>query len=62
MVSGIFQLRWCLNGGLFCSALVAALYALTNVRVEFAVDLRDLLLVVFFSTVGRRGTVSLPVQ
>ena len=39
-------------GGLFCNVLVAALYALANVRVEFAVDLRDLLLVVFFSTVG----------
>ncbi len=46
-------------GGLFCSVLVAALYVLANVRLKFAVDLRDLLLLVFFSTVGLSANLTL---
>ncbi len=40
------------TGGLLCSVLVALLYATLDVQVEFDMQLRDLLLLTFFSTIG----------
>ncbi len=40
------------SGGLACSITVALLFAFAQVRVEFDLQLRDTLLIVFFSTIG----------
>ncbi len=40
------------TGGLICSLLVAAIYAWGDLQVAFDMRIRDLLLLVFFSTIG----------
>ena len=40
------------SGGLICSALVAVIYGLAAVEISFDMQIRDVLLLVFFSTVG----------
>ena len=40
------------TGGLICSGVVAAIYGLADVEISFDMRIRDLLLLVFFSTVG----------
>jgi len=41
-----------ITGGLICSAIVAAVYALTDLEISFDMRIRDVLLLVFFSTIG----------
>ena len=40
------------TGGLICSAIVAVIYALANLEIIFDMQIRDALLLVFFSTIG----------
>ncbi len=40
------------TGGLICSALVAVLYGMADLEITFDMQIRDALLLVFFSTVG----------
>lgn len=40
------------TGGILCSIITALLYYLADITVEFDLELRDLLLLVFFSTIG----------
>ncbi len=40
------------TGGLICSALVALVYSFANIEISFDMRTRDLLLLVFFSTIG----------
>lgn len=40
------------TGGLICSGIVAVLYSYANVQVSFDQQIRDVLLLIFFSTVG----------
>ncbi len=40
------------TGGLVCSAVVAAVYALADLEISFDLRIRDVLLLVFFSTIG----------
>ena len=40
------------TGGLICSALVALVYSFANIEISFDMRIRDLLLLVFFSTIG----------
>lgn len=40
------------TGGLICSGFVAILYAVADIELSFDMQLRDLLLLVFFSTIG----------
>lgn len=40
------------SGGLICSAIIWLIYAFANVEVRFDLVIRDLLLLVFFSTIG----------
>ena len=40
------------TGGLICSALIAFIYSFANVEISFDMRIRDLLLLVFFSTIG----------
>lgn len=40
------------SGGLLCSGLVAAIYVLAGTEIDFDMQIRDLLLLVFFSTIG----------
>ncbi len=41
-----------ITGGLICSAIVAAVYALSDLEISFDMRIRDVLLLVFFSTIG----------
>lgn len=45
-------------GGLVCSVVVALLAGFANVKVSFDLDLRDTLLLVFFSTIGLSAKLS----
>jgi ESS family glutamate:Na+ symporter len=40
------------TGGLICSALVAVLYGMADLEITFDMQIRDVLLLVFFSTIG----------
>ena len=40
------------TGGLLCSIIVAFIYEFTNVEISFDLEIRDILLLVFFSTIG----------
>ena len=40
------------TGGLICSTLVALVYSFANIEISFDMRIRDLLLLVFFSTIG----------
>jgi len=40
------------TGGLICSGIVAIIYALADVEISFDMQIRDVLLLVFFSTIG----------
>ena len=40
------------TGGLLCSIIVAFIYKFTNVEISFDLAIRDILLLVFFSTIG----------
>jgi ESS family glutamate:Na+ symporter len=40
------------TGGLICSAIVAVIYALADLEISFDMQIRDALLLVFFSTIG----------
>jgi ESS family glutamate:Na+ symporter len=41
-----------ITGGLICSAIIAALYVLADLEISFDMRIRDVLLLVFFSTIG----------
>lgn len=47
-----FSIPVAVTGGILCSLLVAAADLLASVEVEFQLDTRDTLLLVFFSTIG----------
>ena len=47
-----FNIPEAVSGGLLCSGIVAALFAITNRQISFDLTLRDTLLLVFFSTIG----------
>ena len=47
-----FNIPEAVIGGVLCSGLVAVLYVTTERQIEFDLSLRDLLLLVFFSTIG----------
>lgn len=40
------------TGGLICSSAVALVYAMSGLEIDFDMQIRDLLLLVFFSTIG----------
>ena len=40
------------SGGLICSAVVAAVYGFANIEINFDLQIRNILLLVFFSTIG----------
>jgi ESS family glutamate:Na+ symporter len=40
------------TGGLLCSLLIALVYFITNIEIEFELTTRDVLLVYFFTTIG----------
>jgi ESS family glutamate:Na+ symporter len=40
------------TGGLLCSLLIALVYLITNIEIEFELTTRDVLLVYFFTTIG----------
>ncbi|SDJ38050.1 glutamate:Na+ symporter, ESS family [Ferrimonas sediminum] len=46
------------TGGLLCSVLLALIYALTSVEIEFSLGSRDVLLVYFFTTIGINASLS----
>ncbi|MDE0943056.1 MAG: sodium/glutamate symporter [Alphaproteobacteria bacterium] len=46
------------TGGLLCSGVIAVLYSVANIEVSFDMQIRDLLLLVFFSTVGLTAKLS----
>lgn len=47
-----FSVPIAVTGGVLCSGVVALLDVLTDVRVSFDLEIRDTLLLVFFSTIG----------
>ena len=47
-----FNIPEAVSGGLLCSTLVAIYYSLTEQQIQFDLSLRDILLLVFFSTIG----------
>lgn len=47
------------TGGLICSILVALLYSLGGIEISFDMRIRDLCLLVFFSTIGLSAKISL---
>ena len=40
------------TGGILCSIIVALIYKFANVEISFDMQIRDILLLVFFSTIG----------
>jgi ESS family glutamate:Na+ symporter len=40
------------TGGLLCSGIVAVVYAVADLEIDFDMQIRDVLLLVFFSTIG----------
>lgn len=40
------------TGGLICSTVIALIYSFANIEISFDMQIRDLLLLVFFSTIG----------
>jgi ESS family glutamate:Na+ symporter len=46
------------TGGLICSAIVAVIYVFAGVEIRFDMQVRDLLLLVFFSTIGLSAKLS----
>ncbi|ARN75754.1 sodium/glutamate symporter [Oceanicoccus sagamiensis] len=46
------------TGGLLCSSLLTILYLYFNIRVDFDLELRNLLLLTFFSTIGLSAKLS----
>ena len=47
------------TGGLICSTLVALLYTFADIKITFDMDLRDTLLLIFFSSIGLGAKLSL---
>ena len=47
------------TGGLICSTVVALIYAIGGIEISFDMRLRDLCLLVFFSTIGLSAKISL---
>jgi len=47
-----FYIPPAVTGGLLCSTIVAIFYGVTNLEITFDMQIRDALLLVFFSTVG----------
>lgn len=47
-----FHIPHAVTGGLICSILVAVLYKFFDIQISFATHIRDVLLLVFFSTIG----------
>ncbi|QDU03457.1 Sodium/glutamate symport carrier protein [Gimesia chilikensis] len=47
-----FNIPEAVSGGLLCSTLVAIYYAIAEQQIQFDLSLRDVLLLVFFSTIG----------
>lgn len=45
-------------GGLLCAVIVALVYLLLDMRVQFRLDSRDFLLLIFFSAIGLRSDVA----
>ena len=41
-----------MTGGLICSTIVAIVYTSANLEIVFDLQIRDVLLLVFFSTIG----------
>ncbi len=47
-----FYIPPAVTGGLICSTIVAAIYVLADLEISFDMQIRDALLLVFFSTIG----------
>jgi len=47
-----FNIPPAVTGGLICSGIIAAIHGLAGIEVRFNLELRDLLLLVFFATIG----------
>ena len=47
------------TGGLLCSLLVTAIYVVTDIQITFEMRIRDLMLLVFFTTIGLSAKFSL---
>ncbi len=47
-----FNIPEAVSGGLICSLIVAILFKTTDKQIDFNLELRDVLLLVFFSTIG----------
>ena len=47
-----FSIPIAVTGGVLCSGVVALLEVLADVKVSFDLEIRDTLLLVFFSTIG----------
>lgn len=47
-----FYIPPAVTGGLICSTIVTAIYALADLEISFDMQIRDALLLVFFSTIG----------
>ena len=50
------------SGGLIAAILIAIIYSAFNLEVQFALDLRDALLIVFFTTIGLSSKISTLIQ
>jgi len=57
-----FNIPTPVTGGLICSVFVALLEVTTDIKVNFDLDLRDTLLLVFFSTIGLSANIRLLVE
>ncbi|MGB5327044.1 MAG: sodium/glutamate symporter [Gammaproteobacteria bacterium] len=53
-----FNIPVAVTGGLLCSSLLTILYLLWNFQVDFDLELRNLLLLTFFSTIGLSAKMS----
>jgi ESS family glutamate:Na+ symporter len=47
-----FYIPPAVTGGLICSIIVAVIYGVADLEITFDMQIRDLLLLVFFSTIG----------
>ena len=53
-----FYIPPAVTGGLICSAIVALIYVYAKIEIRFDMQIRDLLLLVFFSTIGLSAKLS----
>ena len=53
-----FYIPPAVTGGLICSAIVALIYVYADIEIRFDMQVRDLLLLVFFSTIGLSAKLS----